>query len=87
MTLLRGFATLLPGMPSFGLRLSPQKCILTPSAGDETLATPPRFHGWVWHTTKNTEVLGAAVGDEGFSKALVKKRRDRAKSILGKLGL
>ena len=73
-------------MQSFGLRLSPQKCVLTASAGVETQASPSRFQGWIWNTTRNIKVLGAAVGDEGFSKALVKKRRLKAKGILGKLG-
>ena len=51
---------------SMGLSTSTHKCILTPSAGSDSLADASCFPGWAWNTTKNIKILGAAVGDEEF---------------------
>jgi len=69
-----------------GLALSLDKCIITPSSGADTLVDQSRFLGWLWNPCRNLKVLGAAVGDEIFSKALVQKRRQKAKRILSRLG-
>ena len=73
-------------LESMGLSTSTHKCIVTPSAGSDSLADASCFPGWAWNTTKNIKILGAAVGDEELHRALVKKRRSKAQAILKKLG-
>ena len=56
--------------------------MVSPSAGSATEVDPVAFQGWLWNPSRNLKVLGAAVGDEDFSAALVRKRRGKVAKLL-----
>jgi hypothetical protein len=71
---------------SLGLDFNPEKCVVTPSAGDRCNFGPDAFPGWVWNLSRNVKVLGAAVGDAAYCEALVRKRRSNASKLQDRIG-
>ena len=73
------------GLADVGLSVNVSKCTATPSAGLVSDANPASFPSWQWNTSRNLKVLGAAVGDEDFCAALVRKRRGKVSKLLKRI--